>query len=84
MKTKIDEYNINDLEPLHLFSLELAKKFNALYWQTDPQADNEEVLDALDEYRSFRRIIKNLNGGEPYRPWEAHAIMSKTHYNETN
>lgn len=65
-------HNIN-LEPLHLYSLELAQRFNDLYWNMD--SENQKVLDTLDEYREVRRQIKSLNDGAPYKPYEANAIM---------
>jgi hypothetical protein len=65
-------HSIN-LEPLHLYSLELAQRFNDLYWNME--SENQEVLATLDEYREVRRQIKYLNEGLPYKPSEAHAIM---------
>ena len=70
-KTKIEDLNI---ESLHELSLELAQKFNALYWDTT--VDSDKVFEALENYRNVRRMIKDMNQGEPYRPWEAHEVMS--------
>ena len=70
-KTQITDLSI---ESLHQLSLELAQKFNDLYW--DMSSENDKVFEALGNYRNVRRMIKELNQGEPYRPWEAHEVMS--------
>lgn len=69
----MENKNNLELETLHNLSLDLAQTFNTLYW--DQSVETQEVLDALERYADVRRALKERNQGEPYKAWEADAIM---------
>jgi hypothetical protein len=56
---------------LHEVSLVKGRRFRNLYRRTDPQADPNEIEEALQDYIESRRMIEKPSEGKRFGAYEA-------------
>jgi hypothetical protein len=62
---------MNQQAYLHEVSLVKGRRFRNLYRRTDPQADPNEIEEALQDYIESRRMIEKPSEGKRFGAYEA-------------
>jgi hypothetical protein len=62
---------MNQQAYLHEVSLVKGRRFRNLYRRTDPQADPNEIEEALQDYIESRRMLEKPSEGKRFGAYEA-------------